>query len=150
MGMFSGFRKKKTTTLDARESKREERLQDVRHERDDRVNQGDKGGVEYKTLQPIENSSALAEAVIISPRITEKASDMAADRNAYAFNVAPHATKNQIRQAVKDLYNVTAKKVHVVKLPRTRTRGRKGETGMTGGGKKAYVYLKEGDSIEFV
>ena len=150
MGLFSGFRKKKTGNIDARESKREERIQEARHEAQDRVHQGDKGGVEQKTIQPIENSSALAEAVIISPRITEKASDMAADRNAYAFNVAPHATKNQIKQAVKDLYNVTAKKVHIVKLPRTKTRGRRGEQGMTGGGKKAYVYLKRGDSIEFV
>ena len=150
MGLFSGFRKKKTTTPDARQSKSEERLKDVRHDRDEHAHQGGKESVAQKTMQPIENSSALAEAVIISPRITEKATDLSTDYNAYAFNVAPHATKNQIKQAVKDMYNVTARKVRVVKHPRTRTRGRRGERGMTGGGKKAYVYLKDGDSIEFV
>ena len=88
-------------------------------------------------------------SIIKNPRITEKATVLV-DQNAYTFDVAGDATKKEIAAAVKTLYKVTPIAVRTLSIPRSSTnpRGRKGKPGMTGGGKKAYVYLKKGDKIE--
>lgn len=91
-----------------------------------------------------------ASRVILQPRVTEKGSDVAAKAGAYAFDVHPDATKPQIAQGIKELYGVDPLKVRVARVPHKRVRGRRGQEGVKSGGKKAYVYLKEGDSIEFV
>lgn len=82
------------------------------------------------------------------PRITEKASNQAG-MNVFTFDVHAKATKPEIASAIRALYKVSPVKVAVVTIPSKRkmTRGRKGKTA---GGKKAYVYLKKGDTIEFV
>jgi large subunit ribosomal protein L23 len=86
--------------------------------------------------------------IILSPRITEKGAVMA-EQGVYVFNVSKDANKNEIASAISELYKVTPRAVRVVRIPRkqvtTRNTNRKG---MTAGGKKAYVYLKEGDKIE--
>jgi large subunit ribosomal protein L23 len=87
-------------------------------------------------------------SIIKRPRITEKAS-MKAERNVYAFDVASTATKKTIAMATKELYNVTPVKVRVVTIPSKQVFVR-GKWGVKGGGKKAYVYLKKGETIEFV
>jgi large subunit ribosomal protein L23 len=88
-------------------------------------------------------------SILKNPRITEKAS-MLAEGNAYTFNVAIDATKKEIAHAVKMLYKVTPLRVRTLAIPKTSTspRGARGKVGTTGGGKKAYVYLKKGDKIE--
>jgi large subunit ribosomal protein L23 len=86
--------------------------------------------------------------VIRRPRITEKAS-MKAEQNAYAFEVATDATKRMIAHAVENLYNVTPIKVTVMRIPTKQIMVR-GKPGIKRGGKKAYVYLKKGQTIEFV
>ncbi|MFT7557493.1 MAG: large subunit ribosomal protein L23 [Planctomycetota bacterium] len=85
--------------------------------------------------------------VLLRPRITEKAAILG-EENIYTFDVAPRSNKILIKQAIKSLYKVTPKKVHITALPKkaTFTRGHKG---VTGGGKKALVFLKKGDKIEF-
>lgn len=87
---------------------------------------------------------------VIGPRITEKAT-LATDNNVYVFNVATAATKETVKEAIKLLYKVDAHKVNIVRIaPRafmSRMRGRKGQKS---GYKKAYVFLKKGDKIEFV
>lgn len=89
-------------------------------------------------------------SVLIQPRITEKAVGMG-EKNVYTFIVRRDATKYDVRDAVKALFNVTPVKVNIVnKSPRqfmSRSKGRRlTEKGM----KKAYVYLKDGDSISLV
>jgi large subunit ribosomal protein L23 len=85
--------------------------------------------------------------VLISPRITEKATDVSAVR-AYVFNVSTRANKHQIAHAVRQLYKVTPAKVRVVPVQGKVVRSaRTGIYGKTSRGKKAYVYLKEGDNI---
>ncbi len=80
-------------------------------------------------------------------RITEKAS-MHQGLGVYTFDIAPSATKRDVMQAVRALYKVTPRSVRVVTVPtKSRRNARTGKLGMTGGGKKAYVYLKRGDSI---
>lgn len=86
-------------------------------------------------------------AVIKHARITEKASMQQANQ-IYVFDVAENATKRDISRAVTAIYKVVPRKVTVVNV-RTKTirSMRTGKTGMKGGGKKAYVYLKANDTI---
>ncbi len=80
-------------------------------------------------------------------RVTEKAS-MQQGMNVYAFDVAQSATKRDIMLAVRALYKVTPRKVAVVNVPtKTRKNMRTGREGLKRGGKKAYVYLKSGETI---
>jgi len=89
-------------------------------------------------------------AVIIKPRITEK-SALLIDKNVYTFEIKKGASKYDVRDAIKALYNVTPVSVRIVnKQPRhfmSRTRGR---DMMVNGLRKAYVYLKKGDRIDLV
>lgn len=85
--------------------------------------------------------------VLRHARITEKAS-MHHGLGVYTFDIARSATKRDVIQAVRALYNVTPRTVRVVSIPtKARRNARSGKLGMTGGGKKAYVYLKKGESI---
>ena len=85
--------------------------------------------------------------VLVRPRITEKAM-LGTDAHVYVFEVARGASKRQIKQAVQKYYNVTPVKVNVVTMPKKHIRNaRTGIRGVKGGGRKAYVYLKRGESI---
>jgi large subunit ribosomal protein L23 len=85
--------------------------------------------------------------VLISPRITEKATENA-EKGVYVFNVASNANKKQIEKAIRILYKVEPRKISVSKIQIKKVRNsRTGIIGVKGGGKKAYVYLKEGDTI---
>jgi ribosomal protein L23 len=85
--------------------------------------------------------------VLSHARITEKAS-MHQDAKVYTFNISDRATKRDIIRAVHQIYKVTPRMVRVVTIPTKMVRhARTGKTGVKGGGKKAYVYLKSGDSI---
>jgi large subunit ribosomal protein L23 len=69
----------------------------------------------------------------------------------YVFNISKDANKSQIVDAIRELFKVTPRKVTVVTVPRKAVRTRNTtRTGYTRGGKKAYVYLKKGDTIEIV
>jgi|SRR3989338_3206341 len=85
--------------------------------------------------------------VIVNPRITEKATFHSA-QGVYVFDVAQSANKQQIAQAVRAIYTVTPRKVRIVTIPsKSKRSARTGKLGMKGGGKKAYVYLKKGETI---
>lgn len=90
-------------------------------------------------------------AILLRPHVTEKATDLS-EHNVYAFEVHKSANKMAVRQAIEKLYKVRPVKVAVInekpKYTRSQRTGRKAvkEHGM----KKALVYLKEGDKIEFV
>ncbi len=85
--------------------------------------------------------------VLRRARITEKAT-MLAGGNVYTFDIAPSATKRDVVNAVRAIYGVTPKKVNVVSLTHKKRRSmRTGVVGVTGGGKKAHIFLKKGDTI---
>lgn len=90
--------------------------------------------------------SSAADA-LIAPRITEKATDLSQYDNAYVFDVLPGATKQEIASAVKERYGVTPVKVRTIRVPHKR-RFSRGKWATIGGGKKALVYLKDGDTIQ--
>lgn len=88
------------------------------------------------------------EHTLHTPRVTEKAAFLA-EKGCYVFNVHPDANKAEIAAAVVATYKVTPRQVRIVPVPRRRVMTRStGRFGSTKGGKKAYVYLKEGDRIE--
>ncbi|MEK9181758.1 MAG: 50S ribosomal protein L23 [Patescibacteria group bacterium] len=88
------------------------------------------------------------KTIIKNPRITEKASN-AQEQNVYTFDVFSSANKIEIKKAIFTLYKVHPVKVNVLSIPR-KTTMLKGRVGVKGGGRKAVVYLKKGDKIEFI
>jgi len=95
------------------------------------------------------NSSIDMSSIIIKPRITEKAAIKADEANSYCFDVADYATKTLVKSAIKHIYKVSPVKVNIINLSRTPSHTRVRKI-MVGGGKKAMVFLKKGDKIEFV
>ena len=91
---------------------------------------------------------ALDRSTLRSPVITEKATILR-EGNTYTFRVDPRANKIQIRQAVEAIFEVKVESVRTVPVPRKKKR-QGVAVGMTSKGKKAYVKLRAGDSIELV
>lgn len=89
-------------------------------------------------------------SVLVRPQVTEKAMYQG-EKNVYTFEVARSATKFDVRDAVKEFFGVTPVKVNIVnKSPRQFKSRARARTMTERGMKKAYVYLKEGDSISLV
>ncbi len=100
-----------------------------------------------KAEKSTEVSVVNAKDVLRAPRITEKASFLSM-KNIVVFNVSEDATKRDIIASIKKSYKVTPKSVRIIAIPQKSVRHMKsGRYGVKGGGKKAYVYLKDGDSI---
>lgn len=96
------------------------------------------------------NPQATAGSCIIRPHITEKAFAMS-QRNVYTFVIRPGTNKHQVKAAIKAIYNVTPAKVNVVhKRPRTVSSLMRRTPSHQKGVSKAYVYLKDGDTISFM
>lgn len=93
--------------------------------------------------------SGASGKVLLRPRITEKAAHLSG-QNVYTFDVVMSATKGDIASAIEAVYRVKPVKVNLVKTAgkRVSLRTRRG-FGRRAGQKKAYVYLKQGDRIEF-
>lgn len=85
---------------------------------------------------------------IKNPRITEKAA-LLAEKNMYTFNVHEDANKTEIKKAIEALYKVKPVRVSVLSVPKKNIFYR-GKSGTKSGGKKAVIYLKAGDKINFV
>lgn len=87
--------------------------------------------------------------VLRRPRLTEKAANLSA-LNVYTFDIDTNATKHDVIRTLETVYKVTPVKVNVAntKGKKVSLRTRRG-TGMTNSSRKAYVYLKKGDSIDF-
>ena len=120
---------------------------------------GKKKNTEQATTLPVADSAGaiIRESlsggvadVLKNPRITEKAT-MHSDAGVYTFDVTAGATKRDIMKAVRALYSVSPRKVAIVSVPKKWKRNmRTGKRGQQGGGKKAYVYLKKGETINLV
>lgn len=88
--------------------------------------------------------------ILRRPIITEKSSFQSGKLNQYAFEVAKDASKQQIKEAVEKVFDVTVVKVNVINVPGKRTRrARSRRLKMRRSGyKKAIVTLVAGDSID--
>lgn len=88
--------------------------------------------------------------VIKKPRITEKAATLG-DKNVFVFEVARRATKTDVINAVKALFKVTPTKVNIVnRAPRTTKSRAQNRTRTVSALRKAYVYLKKGETINLI
>lgn len=104
-------------------------------------------GTAVKAVAPMH---ANLSSVLKKPRITEKAA-YAAEKGVYIFDIDPRATKTQVRNAIIATYKVTPVKVNITRIVRKPVRSRTiRKTHYTSGGRKAYVYLKKGDTIQLV
>jgi len=123
------------------ETKREKEKSEKREKK------ADVSGASVRVDASREGGESIAH-VIMHPRITEKASFITED-GAYTFDVSPRANKAVIKKAIEEIYGVTPVRINVITIPAKKVFVRN-RVGMKASGKKAVVYLKKGDKIEFV
>ncbi len=90
-------------------------------------------------------------SILIKPIITEKATSGSELLNRFGFQVDPKANKIQIKQAVEATYNVTVEKVLTMntRIVRKAKNTKSGlQVGKTSAIKKAFVQLKDGETID--
>ncbi|MDQ1276367.1 MAG: large subunit ribosomal protein [Patescibacteria group bacterium] len=100
---------------------------------------------EKKEKEITEQVSKTENFLIISPRLTEKASVLSSG-NIYTFNVVQNATKTTLAKEIEKKYKVKPIKITVSNNPRVRVFTR-GKIGYKTGFKKASVFLKKGDKL---
>ena len=84
--------------------------------------------------------------VIRKPLITEKGLQVKETESTLVFDVAPEATKTEVKQAVEALFKVKVENVRTANvLGKERRRGK--FTGFKPDWKKAYVRLKDGEKL---
>lgn len=89
-------------------------------------------------------------ATLRRPHITEKAFAQS-QQGVYTFEIDPQATKADVMAAVQAAYNVTPKRVNIVRMrPRVVRSMMRKHASKQSGLKKAYVYLNAGDTISFM
>ncbi|MDP3988914.1 MAG: 50S ribosomal protein L23 [bacterium] len=90
------------------------------------------------------------DQILLSPHVTEKSVRASArdGERIYTFKVHPLANKQEIGKAVGSVYGVHPVRVNVLKVP-GKTISRKRGKGEKSGYKKAMVYLKKGETIQF-
>ncbi len=90
--------------------------------------------------------------ILVKPIVTEKMTSLGERYGRYGFIVRRSATKQQIRQAVESLYNVSVETVNtMVYAGKRKSRFTKAGViaGKTTSYKKAIVTLAKGESIDF-
>ena len=84
--------------------------------------------------------------VIKCPIITEKGLALKENDRTLCFEVADNASKQQIQEAVEQLFKVKVQQIRTMIVPgKMRRRGR--YTGYRSDWKKAYVTLREGEKM---
>ena len=92
------------------------------------------------------SASAKDYSIILSPVITEKATNITANRQ-YSFRVARDAAKPEIKTAIEALFNVKVVAVNTHNR-QGKTKRFKGKVGYRSDTKIAIVSLAEGNTID--
>ncbi len=87
--------------------------------------------------------------ILRKPHISEKSSIVGDAHNQVVFEVAPGASKPEIKAAVAALFEVKVQSVTTVNTKPKMKRFR-GRPGKRSGWKKAYVTLAQGETIDFL
>ena len=86
--------------------------------------------------------------ILVAPHVSEKSAGLADDSNQHVFKVLPNASKQEIKNAVEQMFQVKVASVQTVNV-----RGKNKRFGRTFGKrsdwKKAYVRLEADHDIEF-
>ena len=86
--------------------------------------------------------------VILKPVVSEKSYALL-EANQYTFLVHPSASKPEIADAVRAIFDVKVLKVNTLNRPGKKVRNRRtGKVGSKASTKRAIVTLAEGDSID--
>lgn len=88
--------------------------------------------------------------VIDRIQMSEKASLLTETNNEYVFKVAKRANKIEIKKAVEKLFEVKVEDVRTCNYSGKLKRKRRSDQGRTASWKKAYVRLKDGDTLDLV
>lgn len=111
----------------------------------DKASVGAQGAAARTPSSVLSATAAGALHIIAYPHSTEKTA-AALPHGTYTFVVNPKASKGQVRQALKDLYGVTAVSVRMVRLPGKAVRfGRLSGTRSVRA--HAMVTLKKGETL---
>jgi large subunit ribosomal protein L23 len=89
--------------------------------------------------------------ILISPLITEKMTNLTADKGKYGFLVNPKANKIEVAKAIEKKFNVHVESIRTINHPgKMKTQFRKSGrfSGKTSKYKKALITLKQGETIE--
>lgn len=93
----------------------------------------------------------MSKTLILRPRISEKAYGQSITKNTYVFVVPTSSSKNTVAEAVEAQFGVTVTGINILnvkgKVKRTVRKGGRQSLGKDIDIKKAYVTLKDGDSI---
>lgn len=95
----------------------------------------------------------MSKTMILKPRMSEKSYAQSHAQNTYAFDVPKTANKIEIARAVQQQFKVTVETVRIAVIKGKTARSiriggtRKMVSGKRPDVKKAYVRIKEGDSI---
>lgn len=85
--------------------------------------------------------------IVRLPHVSEKTARLQADSNQYVFEVARDADKQEIREAVESLFDVSVENVTVVNV-HGKAKSFRMRPGRQKNWKKAYVRVKAGQTIE--
>ena len=86
--------------------------------------------------------------VLLSPVVTEKSTRVAEKGDQVVFNVLTTATRNDVKAAVEQAFEVEVESVKILNVKgKTKRFGR--TLGKRSDRKKAYIRLKEGSDIDF-
>ncbi len=91
-----------------------------------------------------------AHKILLTPRVTEKSATVGSTGSAMVFNVHPKANKIEIKSAVEQVFDVKVAKVRTLVAPRAGKQKRGSLLSSKGAHKKAYVTLKEGNSLDII
>ena len=86
--------------------------------------------------------------VLREPHTSEKSTIIADKLKHFVFKVSPDATKQEIQNAVENIFKVKVKKVSTVNVKGKSKRFR-GREGRRNDWKKAYVALQDGFDLDF-
>ncbi len=87
--------------------------------------------------------------ILLGPHVSEKSSVLAEEANQVVFRVARDASKDEIRQAVEQLFDVKVTGVQTA-LVKGKTKNFGRLRGRRSDWKKAYVALEAGQEIDFL
>ncbi len=89
-----------------------------------------------------------AYQIIKRPVVTEKANQLATEQNTYVFEVDRRANKIEIKKAIEEIYGVHVEDVRVVNVKPKRGRWGRKTVVRKSAWKKAYVKVREGETIQ--
>ncbi|MEA3295643.1 MAG: 50S ribosomal protein L23 [Patescibacteria group bacterium] len=137
----------KILNLLKKEEKTVEKKKNIKHKKDVVVKNKKKAKT-AKITKKAKPKARVKYNILKHPYISEKASFLS-KRNQYVFKVSQDAQKQDIKNAVEDIYKVDVLSANVIKVPK-----KKRKSGKTSGWRKAYkkaiVKIKQGQKIDIL